>query len=123
MKKTKLAFVGVGAAALVAAGVGTAFANPHSSSVRPAHTQVVPARVQAPVAATADDPNGPNDQVGDQTTADTGGSTERAGSEKASAPEKATESSSSEKAGASDGPGGYADPEGSDANTQQEGEH
>ncbi len=123
MLKTKLAIVAVGVAALGAAGVGTAFANAHSSSVRPVHTQVVQAPAEAPGTEVADAPGGPDVQQGDQSTPDTASSTEQAASEKASAPETSTETSGSETAGASDGPGGYADPAGSNADTQQEGEH
>ena len=123
MMKSKLAIVAVGVAALGAAGVGTAFASTPSSSVRPVHTQVVQAPAEAPGTEVADAPGGPDVQQGDQSTPDTASSTEQAGSEKASAAETSTETPGSETAGASDGPGGYADPAGSNADTQQEGQH
>jgi len=123
MLKTKLTIVAVGVAALGAAGVGTAFASTPSSAVRPVHTQVVQAPAEAPGTEVGDAPGGPDVQQGDQSTPDTASGTEQAGSEKASAVETSTETSGSETAGASDGPGGYADPAGSNADTQQEGQH
>ncbi len=123
MMKTKLAIVAVGVAALGAAGVGTAFASTPSSSVRPVHTQVVQAPAEAPGTEVADAAGGPDVQQGDQSTPDTASGTGQAGSKKASAAETSTETPGSETAGASDGPGGYADPAGSNADTQQEGQH
>jgi len=120
MYKTKLAIVAVGIAALGAAGAGTAFASTNSSS---AGSIRVPAAVQTANFSTADAPGGPDVQQGDQTTPDTASDTEKAGSEKAPSTETSAETPGSETAGASDGPGGYADPAGSNADTQQQGEH
>jgi len=119
MSKTKLAIVAVGVAALGAAGAGTAFASTHGTAAKAPAAQVAQASTESPDSGTKDAPGGPNVQQGDQNTPDTASSTEKAGSEQASSAEAA----GSETAGASDGPGGYADPAGSNANTQQEGEH
>ena len=64
---------------------------------------------------TVDAPGGADVQQGDQNTPDTGASgTEKAGAESPEAP-------GSEKGSVSDGPGGYADPAGRNADTQQQG--
>jgi len=110
--KLKLAVVGTGLAVVSAAGVGTAFASGSAPSTPAAAVQ---SAVETPSAVDA--PGGPDVQQGDQTSPDTAA----AGSEKAGA--ESPEAAGTEKGSVSDGPGGFADPAGSNANTQQEGEH
>ncbi len=117
MKKLPLLVAGVAAAAIGAAGVGTAFASAPSLSRVPAVHVLAPTSAMDSTSATDTD----NVQQGEQTGPDTAGakdSAEKAGSESAG-----TEKASSESTTASDGPGGYADSATGNANTQQEGEH
>ena len=93
MKKLPLLVAGVAAAAIGAAGVGTAFASAPSLSRVPAVHVLAPTSAMDSTSATE--------------------APESAGNEKAS----------SESTTASDGPGGYADSATGNANTQQEGEH
>lgn len=106
--KLKIAIVGVGLAVLGATGVGTAFASNSPPSA--------PASVEAPSATdSVDAPGGANVQQSDQTSPDTAAtSSEKAGTESPEAP-------GSERASVSDGPGGYADPAGSNTDNQQQG--
>lgn len=115
--KLKIAVVGAGLAAVSAAGVGTAFASTSAPST-PAAVQAPSAAVDTPTAGdTVDAPGGADVQQRDQNTPDTAGAgTEKAGTESPEAP-------GSEKASVSDGPGGFADPAGSNADNQQQGEH
>ncbi len=118
MIKTKLAIVAVGVAVLGAAGAGTAFASTTGSAQHPA-VSVAQSSTEAPDAGTADAPGGPDVQQGDQNTPDTAGGTDKAGAEKA----PAAEAPGVETAGPSDGPGGFADPAGSNVDNQQQGQN
>ncbi len=113
--KLKIAVVGAGLALVSAAGVGTAFASTSAPSA-PAAVQAPSAAVDTPTAGdTVDAPGGADVQQGDQNTPDTAASdTEQAGTE-------SPESPGSENGSVSDGPGGYTDPAGSNADTQQQG--
>ncbi|GAC1610471.1 MAG: hypothetical protein NVS3B26_17420 [Mycobacteriales bacterium] len=106
--KLKIAIVGAGLAVAGATGVGTAFASNSAPSA--------PASVEAPSASDGvDAPGGANVQQGDQISPDTAAtSSETAGTESPEAP-------GSESAAVSDGPGGYANPAGSNADNQQQG--
>jgi len=111
--KLKIAVVGAGLAAVSAAGVGTAFASTSAPST-PATVQAV----DTPTAGdTVDAPGGADVQQGDQTTPDTAA----AGTEKART--ESPEAAGTEQGSVSDGPGGFADPAGSNADNQQQGEH
>ncbi len=113
MNKRNALVVALATISIAGAGAGTAFASTTTSS-KP-----------APAVTATESPggtDGDNVQQGDQSGPDTATAGDQADTP-TSAGKAGAELAGGGESGVSDGPGGYADPVGGNADTQQQGEH
>jgi len=119
MNKRNALVVALATISIAGAGAGTAFASSTTPS-KPAPAVTATESPGAPETPGATD--GDNVQQGDQSGPDTATAGDQADTP-TSAGKAGAELAGSGESGVSDGPGGYADPVGGNADTQQQGEH